>query len=283
MLRYSYLCLSKFPRNDNRVELVPRFQVKVLKGCTPSGGVEKGKCFKAVLQGPAQEEEEKIFSCFFSYPSLNRKGINWWRASVLNIIFDLGGVVFTWDPGAIIARLFHEPEKRSLIRDEVFRHPDWREMDRGLLSYAEATERAVARTGLAREEIKALFRWVPLSLVGIPETVALMRELKNKGHVLYYLSNMHRPAMEYLERVYTLWNLFQGGVFSCRVHWVKPEEEIYLALLEQEDLSPDRAVFIDDTPANLLPAEGLGLKTVLFQGAASCRERLLAWERRLEG
>lgn len=201
----------------------------------------------------------------------------------LTVIFDLGGVLFTWDPERIIARVFKDPERRSLVGQAVFEHPDWREMDRGLLSYEEATERAVKRTGLPRKDLQALFRWVPLSLVGIPETVALVRELKAKGHALYYLSNMHRPAMEYLERVYTLWPLFRGGVFSCRVHWVKPEPEIYQALLDQEGLSPEGAVFIDDTRANLEPAERLGLKTILFQGAASCRVRLLELEKQLKG
>lgn len=195
------------------------------------------------------------------------------------IIFDLGGVLFTWNPEAIIARVFRTPEKRSLVRREIFQHPDWRELDRGVLSYKEAAERAVRRTGLPQEEVQSLFRWVPLSLVGIPEAVALLREWKKKGHALYYLSNMHQPAMAYLERSYNFWHLFQGGVFSCRVHWVKPEPEIYLALMEQEDLTPEECVFIDDTPANLEPAARLGIKTILFQGADSCRLQLLKWER----
>jgi hypothetical protein len=35
-----------------------------------------------------------------------------------------------------------------------------------------------------------------------------------------------RFCIEYLEKAYTFWEVFEGGVISCRVHLIKPEPEI---------------------------------------------------------
>ena len=52
---------------------------------------------------------------------------------MLNLIFDLGGVVVRWDPAAIIASVFDDEDLRARVREGVFAHPDWLELDRGTL------------------------------------------------------------------------------------------------------------------------------------------------------
>ena len=192
----------------------------------------------------------------------------------MNIVFDLGGVVFTWDPEAIIARVFTNPAVKAVVRSKIFNHADWGELDRGTLLYPEATLRAAARTGLPGSAISQLFRQVPLSLVGLPETVALLRRLKMKGHRLFYLSNMHVAAMEYVEEAYTLWDVFEGGVMSCRVHLIKPEPEIYAYLVAQYGLMKTQTIFIDDLTANLEPAARIGMQTIKFENPMQCEHQL---------
>ena len=48
-----------------------------------------------------------------------------------SVIFDLGGVVLRWNPDDIIRNFCSDEALRSVIRREVFKHPDWLEMDRG--------------------------------------------------------------------------------------------------------------------------------------------------------
>lgn len=192
----------------------------------------------------------------------------------MNIVFDLGGVVFTWAPEKIIAGVFVDPAVRALVRSKIFNHPDWDQLDRGTLLYPEATLRAAARTGLPKSAVARLFRQVPLSLVGIPETMALLRRLKAKGHQLFYLSNMHTASIDYLERAYTFWDVFEGGVISCRVQLIKPEPEIYLYLIRQYKLDKRRTIFIDDLAANLEPAERIGIQTIKFENPIQCEHQL---------
>lgn len=66
----------------------------------------------------------------------------------LNIVFDLGGIVFTWDPDSLIARVFREPEVRAKVLAEVLLHRDWLELDRGTVSPEEFARRTAARTDL---------------------------------------------------------------------------------------------------------------------------------------
>jgi putative hydrolase of the HAD superfamily len=192
----------------------------------------------------------------------------------LNIVFDLGGVVFSWEPEKIISQVFDDPKVRELVQSQIFHHPDWDELDRGTLLYPEAMLRAVERTGLPASSIIRLFRHVPLSLVGLPETVVLLRRLKAKGHRLFFLSNMHVASITYLERAYIFWDVFEGGVISCRIHLIKPEPEIYRYLVAQYDLKKEQTIFIDDLASNLEPADKMGIQTILFHHPLQCEQQL---------
>lgn len=192
----------------------------------------------------------------------------------MNIVFDLGGVVFTWEPEAIITSVFTEPEVRARVRAEIFGHADWCELDRGTLPLKEAIIRAAARTGLAVSTVADLMRQIPLALVAIPDTVDLLYRLKAKGHRLFYLSNMHVAVIEHLVRTNTFWDIFEGGIISCHVHLIKPEPALYNALFEKYALDEGQTIFIDDTEVNIAAAAQLGVQTIRFENPAQCKQVL---------
>jgi putative hydrolase of the HAD superfamily len=194
----------------------------------------------------------------------------------LNLIFDLGGVVVRWDPDAIIAGVFEDEGVKAKVRDAVFAHPDWLELDRGTLLREDAIRRAVQRSGIPEADITRLLHAVPPSLTVFPETVELMRRLKRKGHPLYCLSNMHFASIEHLEKTETFWDVFDGRVISCRLKLCKPEAGIYEHLLRTYGLEPTATVFIDDVQKNLDAAAKLGIRTLLFRNAAQCERELRA-------
>ena len=193
---------------------------------------------------------------------------------MLNIVFDLGGVVVTWQPELIIAAAFPEPRSQALVREEIFGHADWIGLDRGTLPWQNAVVRAAQRTGLPEAEVGRLLRQVPLALVPIPQTVDLLYRLKAQGHALFCLSNMHVASIEHLEKSYTFWHLFTGTVISCRLQLCKPEPAIYAYLLAQFGLKPDDTVFIDDMPINLTAAAQFGIATIRFESPEQCTREL---------
>ncbi len=192
----------------------------------------------------------------------------------LNIVFDIGGVVVTWQPQLIVARVFPDPDVQALVLTQIVGHADWIEMDRGNMGRELVIARAVGRTGLSEAEVDKFLRRVPLELVAIPETVALLFRLKSLGHNLYCLSNMAVDFLEHLEKTYTFWEVFKATVFSCHLHLCKPEPAIYSYLLETYGLAGNETIFIDDTEVNLSVAAQFGITTVKFESPAQCESRL---------
>lgn len=196
----------------------------------------------------------------------------------LNIVFDLGGVVFNWQPDAIIKSVFEDSETQDIVRVEIFEHADWVELDRGTIALDQAIDRGATRTGLPRRDVKRLLDAVPRSLTPIEETIELIRTIRNTDNRLFVLSNMHHASINYLERKHKIWDLFDGVVISSRIRKVKPEIEIYEHLLSTHRLKADETIFIDDMSENLEAASSIGIQTIRFVDTSQCRQALVDLE-----
>ena len=118
----------------------------------------------------------------------------------MNIVFDLGGVVVTWEPEVVIAKVFTDPMVQARVRSQIIGHADWLALDRGTLPRQDAIVRAAKRTGLSEAHVTEFLRQVPSALVAIPGTVDLLYRLKAQGHSLFCLSNMHVASIDHLEK-----------------------------------------------------------------------------------
>jgi len=193
----------------------------------------------------------------------------------LNVVFDLGGVVFNWKPDSIIRGIFTDSRTRKLVRAEIIDHADWIELDRGTLSLDEAIVRGTSRTGLPYADIEKLINAVPPSLTPVPGTIELIRSIAETTNRLFVLSNMQSASISYLETNYRIWDMFDGIVISSRIGKVKPEIEIYEHLLNAYALEAAETVFIDDMNENLAAAESIGIHTIKFVDSTDCRRRLV--------
>ncbi len=192
----------------------------------------------------------------------------------LNIVFDLGGVVFNWLPDAIISSVFADSKTQDLVRSEIFEHDDWVALDRGTLAFDQAVARGASRTGLPHHEIERLLNAVPESLTPIQGTADLIHVLSKSDHKLYVLSNMQFASIAYLEKTHSIWSVFDGVVISCRIQKVKPEIQIYEYLLAEHQLSANETVFVDDMSENLAAAASVGIRTIMFADPVQCRQDL---------
>ncbi len=195
---------------------------------------------------------------------------------IMNIVFDLGGVVLAWNPDHIINQTFTDPKTCDLIRLKVFQHKDWLDLDKGTLEPSDAINRFVFRTGLNIDDIKRLMAFVPHSLTLINGTLDLIHRLKHQGHRLFCLSNMHRDSYTFIQKKYSFWDVFEGIVISSHIKSIKPESAIYQYLLEKYSLKPRDTVFIDDMPINLEAAACHDINTIQFINAEDCEEKLIA-------
>ena len=195
---------------------------------------------------------------------------------VLNIVFDLAGVVVRYDQAALIAEVFPDPTRHATVRTDIIGHVDWLALDRGTLSQQDAIVRAAHRTGLSARDIAQFFAQMSAAWGPIAGTVDLLHRLHTQGHPLFCLSNMHVASIAYLEQTYTFWDVFTGVVISCRVQLIKPEPAIYAYLLAQYGLAASQTVFIDDTVVNLEAAAQLGIQTIQSENPEQCTRQLQA-------
>jgi len=130
---------------------------------------------------------------------------------------------------------------------------------------------------------------VTLALTGIlftPQTLAsammpctegieLVRLCKLLGHKTYLLSNLDTETYEYLKEKYPwFWQLFDGIIISGVVECAKPDPKIYKLTLEQFDIDPNDAVFIDDISHNVRSAEELGIFGIVCKQHRVCIEKM---------
>lgn len=198
----------------------------------------------------------------------------------MNVVFDFGGVLFRWQPHEFMARLLphHAPDDETaravvLLFFEGF-GGDWGEFDRGTLARELLAARIAQRTGFTLAEVDAVIDAVPHELQPIEATVALLQRLHERGHALYFLSNMPAPYADHLEATHAFIGLFRAGVFSSRVKMIKPEPAIFAHSIRSFGIDPADTLFIDDVLHNADAARAAGWQALHFSDAAQCEAEL---------
>lgn len=199
------------------------------------------------------------------------------------IVFDLGAVVLRWRPDVVLQRVLPtravDAATTAHWQAQVFQAygGDWAEYDRGTLPEPELVARIAGRTGLTPDEAWAVVRAVPDELRPMPDSVALIDRLRTAGHRLHYLSNMPAPCAAVIEpREAALFARFDSGLFSGRIHVIKPEPAIYALAQAHFGAKPDELVFLDDHAPNIMAARAAGWHGVVFHDAAQAEAEMRA-------
>lgn len=182
-----------------------------------------------------------------------------------NIIFDIGGVVVNYSPKDFLLDKFYNTRTENIIYDSMFGSEEWQLLDKGQITWRQATEvfmRRAEESDLAFEMLAVLEEWTDM-LTTRKATVTLMRLLKKKGFNLYYLSNISKEVMHFL-RNRDFWPLFSGGIASFSVGIAKPDIEIYRLLLKEFSILAKETIFTDDKRENAEAAYSAGVMGIQF-------------------
>jgi putative hydrolase of the HAD superfamily len=178
----------------------------------------------------------------------------------LNLIFDFGAVLFTWEPRKLLAQIFPQragtDAQAAALASEVFSHPDWHAFDAGRMTQADVTQRTYLRTGLELPTLAQMIDGIGARLQPIQSSVALLADLRARQQAgadigLFFLSNMPEPYARVLERNHAFMNWFDDGIFSGDVQLIKPEAAIFELATQRFGLQGDHTVFIDDLQSNI--------------------------------
>jgi len=191
------------------------------------------------------------------------------------IIFDLGGVLIDWNPRYMYKKVFESEEKMEHFLQNICTM-EWNEEQDAGRSFAEATSYLVNKYPEFKREIEAYYtRWEEMLNGPILETVNILQELvDSKKFKIVALTNWSAESFPIALEKYYFLHWFDGILVSGKEKMKKPDPKIFHLLFERYQISPQRAIFIDDNPANIKTAQNLGLKTIHFLDSADCKVQL---------
>ncbi|MBO9660434.1 MAG: HAD family phosphatase [Chitinophagaceae bacterium] len=198
-------------------------------------------------------------------------------SQINTIIFDLGGVLVDWSPNYVFHDTYFEsPEQRRFFFENICTS-DWNEEQDAGRSYVEATQELVARFPEWESQIRDYYgRWSDMLKAPIPETVEILRKLKQSGkYKIFALTNWHAGLFDIALTRYGFLHWFDGRVVSGEEMTRKPFPEFYQRLLDRYDVKPGDAIFIDDNLRNVKAAEELGIRSIHFTGAGDLTNELI--------
>lgn len=111
-----------------------------------------------------------------------------------------------------------------------------------------------------------IFEILALSGDAYDYTDSMIKELKNKGYKLYYLSNWHKSGFELMKQKgkFKYLDQFDGGLVSYDAGCQKPDPKIYQLLIDRFKLNPHTCIFFDDREENIEAAKKIGFKAEQF-------------------
>ena len=191
------------------------------------------------------------------------------------VIFDVGNVLYGWDPDSFLVRQIADDEARMRFVDDVGLW-EWHDtLDAGR-PYAEA---AAELSGKFPEYAHLIEAWSDRfgeTITGpVPGVHAIVEELDSKGVPLFAITNFSAdfwPPFHDGERHF--FRRFRDILVSGEVKLLKPDPAIYYLALHRFGLRPRDALFIDDRLINVEAAEAIGLRSHLFTTADDLRARL---------
>lgn len=190
------------------------------------------------------------------------------------VVFDLGGVLIDWDPRHLYRHLIADPDEVDAFLAEVG-FAEWNARQDAGRPFHEAVPELAALHPARRELIEVYPERFPDSLVGeIPGTVAVLRDVRDRGVRLLALSNWSAETFPHALGRFPFLAWFEGIVLSGAEGVAKPDPRLFEILMERYGLDATGTVYIDDAPANVEAASRLGFLAIRFTDAAALRTSL---------
>jgi 2-haloacid dehalogenase len=193
------------------------------------------------------------------------------------VIFDVGNVLYGWDPDSFLVRQIADDEARMRFVDDVGLW-QWHDSLDGGRPYAEAAAELSEKFPEYAHLIAAWSDRFGETITGpMPGVHAVVEALDDRGVPLYAITNFSAdfwPPFHARERDF--FRRFRDIVVSGEVKLLKPDPAIYYLALDRFGLRPADALFIDDRMINVEAAESIGMPGHLFTTADDLRDRLEA-------
>src|SRR5687767_11371995 len=197
--------------------------------------------------------------------------------SATAVIFDVGNVLYGWDPEAFLDRQLANDEARLRFIEDVDLYSWHDTLDAGRPfdeAAAELSEKFPAYAELIRAWGDRFGETIGDPVPGVHEIV---EELDARGVPLFAITNFSAdfwPPFRAKEDAF--FRRFRDILVSGKEKLLKPDPAIYYRALDRFGLRPADALFVDDRLINVEGAVAIGMHGHLFTDAGGLRARLEA-------
>jgi putative hydrolase of the HAD superfamily len=185
---------------------------------------------------------------------------------IKNLIFDFGGVIIDIDP-IRVGQSFKEMGVKNIekVHELAVSKGLYLDLEKGLITPAGFRDGMREVSGLNFTDEQIDHAWNSM-IVNFPKSrFDLIKQLKENYNV-YLLSNTNEIHYNYFNQ-YAIDNLgvkclddfFTRCFFSHTMKMRKPDQEIYIKMLETGKINPSESLYIDDIEENILAAQELGI------------------------
>ena len=182
---------------------------------------------------------------------------------IKNIVSDIGNVLYEFSVNDFINKYVDKEDRDNFLQNS-FSNENWHLMDKGDLAFNDARKLFIEMNPKYKKIIDDLFdSSLTLCLNKNHNNISLLKEYKNKGYDIYYLSNMPSETFEVLRKETDFFDdTCIGGVVSAHIKMIKPNRDIYEYFLNKFSLKADECLFIDDNINNINTALEIGINAV---------------------
>jgi len=196
---------------------------------------------------------------------------------VTAVIFDVGNVLYGWDPESFLERQIADDEARLRFIEDVDLW-GWHDSLDGGRPFAEAaaelSEKFPAYAALISAWGERFGETITDPIAGVH---AIVGQLDARGVPLFAITNFSADFWPpFRAREEAFFSRFRDILVSGEEKLLKPDPAIYFRGLDRFGLRPSEALFIDDRAINVEGALAIGMPAHLFTSADDLRARLEA-------
>lgn len=189
------------------------------------------------------------------------------RKGIKNLIVDFGGVLIDLDRQRCLENFkkLGLPDVEHAL--DIYHQQDFfQHYEKGLISSADFRNVIRGKIGKDVADARIDAAWNSF-LVNIPTCKLDLLLALRKDYVVYLLSNTNEihwnwsceHAFPY--KTFRVEDYFEHIFLSYEMKMAKPDEEIFRKVLDEAGLDPKETFFIDDSEANCITAQSLGIST----------------------
>lgn len=200
------------------------------------------------------------------------------KAQIDTIIFDLGGVLIDWNPEYVYLKEFRGDRAKM---DWFLTHIcawDWNVNQDAGYPIAKATQERKAMFPEYAALIDMYYgRWEEMLGFAHQDTLRILKEVvDHPDYRVYALTNWSGETWPKAIEKFPWLSWFEGILVSGDEGMRKPFPEIYKLMVSRYNITPENAIFIDDSLNNVAGSETIGLHGIHFKDAPTLAAQLRA-------